>query len=244
MFYTYDAIAAFREPEGERKRPVEYVSFQALGRAIIEAYPHDQVAHLLPADAKRYQHPGAARRSVVLIDEIDKAPRDFPNDLLNEIDRLYFRIAEFDNMGTPGADGVEIQPTLRPIIVITSNSEKTLPDPFLRRCVFHHIPFPEELSQLREIVDARISDLKSSSPVIADALKLFRQFRGKDNGPALKKRPSTAELLDWLRLVLEIYDPQKHRNNHRDLFETTLNALVKQADDREAALKHLESKWS
>ena len=80
-------------------------------------------------------------RTVVLIDEVDKAPRDFPNDLLNEIDEMYFRIPELDNVKIGGRE--LLTPDMRPIVVITSNSEKSLPDPFLRRCIYYHIPFPE-----------------------------------------------------------------------------------------------------
>src|SRR5262249_34460885 len=119
---------------------------QALGLAILEAFPasHPRVGPLLPPGS-RQDADKLPRRSVVLIDEIDKAPRDFPNDLLNEIDRLTFRVPELMNIGSPrsepGEDGVP--DSLRPIVVLTSNSEKGLPDAFLRRCVYFDIPFPD-----------------------------------------------------------------------------------------------------
>lgn len=138
MFYTYDAIAAFRSRDAVDNRV--FIDYQALGLAILEAFPAEQVARFIDA-----QHHGGQRRAVVLIDEIDKAPRDFPNGLLNEIERNYFRVRELGNAGTPGADMREslVPPACRPIVVITSNAEKTLPEAFLRRCVYFHIAAAE-----------------------------------------------------------------------------------------------------
>lgn len=247
LFYSYDAIAAFRAAPEDRKKPIEYVTYQALGRAIIEAYDEALVQNLLPNDKERYRHPGAARRSVVLIDEIDKAPRDFPNDLLNEIDRMYFRIAEADYAPTPGAatQPVEITQNLRPIVVITSNSEKSLPDPFLRRCVFHNIPFPkypEEQEVLERIVEVRFRGVAFPEGVRRDALKLFWQLRGENSGPSLRKPPSTAELLDWLRLLAELHKLGVVEAP-KQLFRENIGALVKQADDRERVEKFIDGAW-
>lgn len=248
LFYSFDAIAAFHATEKDRKPTIEYVTFQALGLSIIEAYHKDRVKHLLPTDSDRYTHPGEPRRSVVLIDEVDKAPRDFPNDLLNEIDRMYFRIAEADYASTPGASGKpndQIDPNLRPIVIITSNSEKSLPDPFLRRCVFHHIPFPKypkEKEEVEKIVDGRFKGVRFPAGTRESALKLFWQLRGEEGGPSLRKPPSIAELLDWLRLLGE-FGRLGTLRSQREVFLGSIGVLVKQAEDREQAKRFIESNW-
>ena len=243
LFYSYDAIAAFREPPDNRKPAKEYVTYQALGRAIIEAYDKSQVAHLLPQDTERYDHPGNARRSVVLIDEIDKAPRDFPNDLLSEIDRMHFRIAEADYLPTPGARSKAPQdfaPNMRPIVIITSNSEKSLPDPFLRRCVFHHIPFPEP-DEIENIVNQRFKGVTFPPGLTDDARKLFNELRGNDNGPALDKPPSTAELLDFLQLLQKLAELGERQPNS-ELFKRYFSALAKNKDDHAKVAEYLEKR--
>jgi MoxR-like ATPase len=123
LFYTYDSLGAFKRPQ--ETDPRAFIHYQALGAAILDAYPSDApwMQALLPIGASDYAHRGP-RRSIVLIDEIDKAPRDFPNDLLNEIDRLYFRVPELMNAGTP-AEGMPA--ACRPIVVMTSNEERGLP---------------------------------------------------------------------------------------------------------------------
>jgi MoxR-like ATPase len=133
-------------------------------------------------------HYGPAQ-SVVLIDEIDKAPRDFPNDLLNEIDRLYFKIPELGNALVRAREGFE------PVLVITSNSEKNLPAAFLRRCVYYHIPFPKD--RLEEIVASRLPEFGAEkSRLLAEAIDFFMYLRS--SAAAVEKQPATAELLDWL----------------------------------------------
>ena len=117
---------------------------------------------------ERFEHTGPIR-SVVLIDEIDKAPRDVPNDLLAEVENMRFFVSELDR--TVAAD-----PAMRPILVITSNSEKALPDAFLRRCVYYHIPFPAD-DELREIVASRIAALPRDSDLVGDAIVLFGYVR-------------------------------------------------------------------
>jgi MoxR-like ATPase len=246
LFYTFDALGSFKAKKiTDQKR---FIHYQALGRSILDAFPADElrVSRLLPSSGTSdYIHSGP-RRSVVLIDEIDKAPRDFPNDVLNEIERLYFRVPELNNLGTPGADGeTGVEPQYRPIVVISSNSEKGLPDPFLRRCVYFDIPFPTE-EQMRDIVAARMEKLRGGSVLLADALDLFYRLRhrhpqnpkGETN---LKKEPSTAELLNWIQILL-------HRNAHpnqtlkiqKDLIKETLATLVKNADDQPDALSVIE----
>ena len=126
-------------------------------------------------------------RPVLLIDEIDKADIEFPNDLLQELDRMEFFVYE---------TGENIKASLRPIVMITSNNEKELPDAFLRRCFFHYIKFPDAAT-MQKIVDVHFPNLKKD--LLAAALKSFYDVRGL---PGLKKKPSTSELLDWLKLLV------------------------------------------
>src|SRR5207344_1939273 len=127
------------------------------------------------------------KRPVLLIDEIDKADIEFPNDLLLELDRMEFFVYE---------TGENIKASLRPIVMITSNNEKELPDAFLRRCFFHYIKFPDA-DTMKRIVDVHFPGLKKE--LLGAALKTFYDVR---NLPGLKKKPSTSELLDWLKLLV------------------------------------------
>jgi MoxR-like ATPase len=127
------------------------------------------------------------KRPVLLIDEIDKADIEFPNDLLLELDRMEFFVYE---------TGETIKAAQRPIILITSNNEKELPDAFLRRCFFHYIKFPER-ETMQKIVDVHYPGIKQK--LVSEALNVFYQIR---DVPGLKKKPSTSELLDWLKLLL------------------------------------------
>ena len=129
----------------------------------------------------------ADERPVLLIDEIDKADIEFPNDLLQELDRMEFFVYE---------TGETIQARRRPIVVITSNNEKELPDAFLRRCFFHYIRFPDA-DTMRAIIEVHFPGIKQR--LVAEALKLFYEIR---DVPGMKKKPSTSELLDWLKLLM------------------------------------------
>jgi MoxR-like ATPase len=126
-------------------------------------------------------------RPVLLIDEIDKADIEFPNDLLLELDRMEFFVYE---------TGETIKAARRPMVMITSNNEKELPDAFLRRCFFHYIKFPER-ETMQKIVDVHYPNIKQK--LVSEALNVFYQIR---DVPGLKKKPSTSELLDWLKLLL------------------------------------------
>jgi MoxR-like ATPase len=131
----------------------------------------------------------AAGPAVVLLDEIDKAPRDFPNDLLHVLDQHSFTVAETGET-VRRADGAP------PLVVITSNSERRLPEPFLRRCIFHHIAFTEEL--VRRAVEARLGDFPDLPDEVREAaIQRFLELRGRD----LRKKPATAELLVWLTIL-------------------------------------------
>ena len=250
LFYTYDAIAAFQSANADRearREASDFLTFQALGRAILEAFPadHEGVRRLWPnpadpAKPERDRHQGP-RRSVVLIDEIDKAPRDFPNDLLNEIERLYFRVPEFENRASPNEDGQSLPRNMRPIIIVTSNSEKTLPDPFLRRCVYFHVEFPGP-EEMRKILRARLPGLADDVGLVTDALSLFYQYRGEDGGPQIRKQPSTAELIDFVNAVAA--NPNwRDRAQRRALFEQNLSALIKTTEDRKIAVDHVRN-WT
>jgi MoxR-like ATPase len=192
LFYTYDTIAHFHASqfnEGDIQVR-DYISFNALGKAIIRAHAFNEIENYLP---RGYAPWGAPSKSIVLIDEIDKAPRDFPNDLLNEIEDMSFEIPEL------GRDSREIRApeSMKPVVVITSNSEKGLPDAFLRRCIYYDIPFPSDPDRLSEIVLAHIeSYTAANTPWVSEAIDFFLTLRRIK--PKLEKSPSTAELIDWL----------------------------------------------
>jgi len=155
---------------------------------------------------------------VLLIDEIDKADIEFPNDLLRELDRMEFYVYETRQT---------IVARHRPIIVITSNNEKELPDAFLRRCFFHYIRFPDAAT-MREIVDVHYPNLKKD--LLEEALKAFYDLR---EIPGLKKKPSTSELLDWLKLLLAEDVPPEAlvSNDRRKTLPPLHGALLKNEQD-------------
>ncbi len=130
---------------------------------------------------------GASERPVLLIDEIDKADIEFPNDLLLELDRMEFYVYETQET---------VKATQRPVVIITSNNEKELPDAFLRRCFFHYIRFPDR-ETMSEIVDVHFPGIQRN--LVREALNVFYDVR---EVPGLKKKPSTSELLDWLKLLM------------------------------------------
>jgi MoxR-like ATPase len=160
----------------------------------------------------------AETRPVLLIDEIDKADIEFPNDLLLELDRMEFHVYE---------TGETIKAQQRPIVVITSNNEKELPDAFLRRCFFHYIRFPDADTMAR-IVEVHYPGIKHR--LIEEALRIFFQVR---EVPGLKKKPSTSELLDWLKLLLaeDIGPEQLRERDTRKLIPPLHGALLKNEQD-------------
>ena len=193
LFYKYDAVSHFRD-KSDRKTSA-YVDFEALGLARViahgrksDALINAEIAPLLKNCPNLKDEP---QSSVVLIDEIDKAPKEFPNDLLNEMASGEFRIRELDfSLKRP-------QNNARVVVIMTSNFEKSLPSAFLRRCVFYHIPFPDN-EQLLKIVEARLK--LSETPAIKFALDRFRKFRDEVKQTS-NRVPSTAEFLDWLRVL-------------------------------------------
>jgi MoxR-like ATPase len=192
LFYTIDQVDRFHQAQSEEGDvdPLRFMEFQALGRAIIYAVKPDLLDKLASRIAQKAGYSDGPRRSVVLIDEIDKAPRDFPNDLLLEIERMRFFIPELKRT-------IQAEPRFRPIVVVTSNSEKALPDAFLRRCVYYNIDFPDR-ERLARIVAVRISELPRSATLVEDAIAVFSYLRRLP----LRKRPGTAEFLDFVQALM------------------------------------------
>ena len=177
------------------------------------------------ADVRNYLKPGklweaftSRVRPVLLIDEIDKADIEFPNDHLQELDRMEFFVQE---------TAETIRAEVRPIVIITSNNEKELPDAFLRRCFFHYIRFPDA-ETMAAIVETHFPGVKSR--LVAEALRAFYDLR---DTPGLKKKPSTSELLDWLKLLLvDDVDPETLRQTSADKLIPPLHgALLKNEQD-------------
>lgn len=157
-------------------------------------------------------------QAVLLIDEIDKADIEFPNDLLLELDRMEFHVYE---------TGETIKAKHRPVIIITSNNEKELPDAFLRRCFFHYITFPDR-DTLKAIIDVHFPSIQKN--LVQEALEVFFDLRSV---PGLKKKPSTSELLDWLKLLMSDDIPEevlKNRDNSKAI-PPLYGALLKNEQD-------------
>ncbi|MBB5275567.1 MoxR-like ATPase [Rhizobium rosettiformans] len=166
---------------------------------------------------KLWQAFAAERKTVLLIDEIDKADIEFPNDLLQELDRMEFHVYE---------TGETVTAKIRPIVIITSNNEKELPDAFLRRCFFHYIRFPDA-ETLEKIVEVHYPGIKKT--LLRNALTQFYEIR---ETPGLKKKPSTSEALDWIRLlVAEDVDPADLRGEVKNALPKLHGALLKNEQD-------------
>jgi MoxR-like ATPase len=233
LFYTYDALKRFQDVQSGLKPEsiLPYLTYQALGIAILCTRAQQENKGLVDNDFPGSEKP---TRSVVLIDEIDKAPRDFPNDILNEIENMYFRIPEMGNLK------VEANRNLPPIVVITSNSEKDLPDAFLRRCVYYNIPFPDR-ERLRTIVSNRLgSYVDGSTAFITDALDLFFALREVPGG--LRKSPSTAEMLGWMMALKDMAPDAENPLAESDLALRTLSNLIKTTADQEKA-RDVVQRW-
>jgi MoxR-like ATPase len=196
--YEYDAVSRLRDSQlGDEK--VKDISNYIKRGKLWEAFTADV-------------------RPVLLIDEIDKADIEFPNDLLQELDRMEFFVYE---------TGQTIKAIKRPIVMITSNNEKELPDAFLRRCFFHYIKFPDP-ETMKAIVEVHFPDLKGR--LVSEALKIFYDMR---DVPGIKKKPSTSELLDWIKLLMnEDIGPETLRETDpRKLIPPLHGALLKNEQD-------------
>ncbi|MBL42587.1 MAG: ATP-binding protein [Rhodospirillaceae bacterium] len=196
--YEYDAVARLRDSQLGDDRVKNIENYIIKGK-LWEAFT-------------------SSKRPILLIDEIDKADIEFPNDLLLEIDRMEFYVYETKKT---------IKAFHRPIVIITSNNEKELPDAFLRRCFFHYIQFPDA-EVMKKIVDVHFPGVKKR--LIDQALRTFFEIR---NMPGLKKKPSTSELLDWLKLLMaeEISADALYSNDPNNFIPPLYGALVKNEQD-------------
>lgn len=196
--YEYDAVSRLRDSQLGEEKVADVKNYINKGK-LWEAFDSDE-------------------RVVLLIDEIDKADIEFPNDLLQELDRMEFFVYE---------TGETIKARQRPIIVITSNNEKELPDAFLRRCFFHFINFPDTKT-MRQIVDVHHPDI--SSKLVEEALQVFFEIR---EIPGLKKPPSTSELIDWIKLLLsdDIPDSVLSNRDQSKAIPPLHGALLKNEQD-------------
>jgi len=196
--YEYDAVSRLRDSQLGDGRVQDIANYIKRGK-LWDAFTLDQ-------------------RPVLLIDEIDKADIEFPNDLLLELDRMEFYVYETQEV---------VKASQRPIVMITSNNEKELPDAFLRRCFFHYIRFPDR-EIMTQIVDVHFPDLQRN--LLREALNIFYDIR---DVPGLKKKPSTSELLDWLKLLMvEDMSPDALRSkDSKQLIPPLHGALLKNEQD-------------
>jgi MoxR-like ATPase len=196
--YEYDAVTRLRDSQLGDARVKDIRNYIRRGK-LWEAFVADE-------------------RPVLLIDEIDKADIEFPNDLLQELDRMEFFVYE---------TGETVRARRRPIVVITSNNEKELPDAFLRRCFFHYIRFPDA-ETMRSIIEVHFPGIKHR--LVAEALRLFYEIR---DVPGMKKKPSTSELLDWLKLLMveDISIETLRERDPKKLIPPLHGALIKNEQD-------------
>ncbi|OIQ44162.1 MAG: ATP-binding protein [Roseobacter sp. MedPE-SW] len=195
--YEYDAVSRLRDSQLGEERVHDVKNYIKKGK-LWEAFESDE-------------------KVVLLIDEIDKADIEFPNDLLQELDKMEFHVYE---------TGETIRAANRPIMIITSNNEKELPDAFLRRCFFHYIQFPDAAT-MKKIVAVHHPDIKDS--LLTTALTQFYEIR---DTAGLKKKPSTSEVLDWLKLLLaEDLSPEDLARDGADALPKLHGALLKNEQD-------------
>ena len=196
--YEYDAVSRLRDSQLGDERVHDIANYIKKGK-LWDAFE-------------------APKRPILLIDEIDKADIEFPNDLLQELDRMEFFVYETSQT---------VQAKVRPIVIITSNNEKELPDAFLRRCFFHYIKFPDT-DTMQSIIDVHFPGLKNR--MVAEALNIFYDMR---EVPGVKKKPSTSELLDWIKLLLseDITAETLRERDPRKLIPPLHGALLKNEQD-------------
>jgi MoxR-like ATPase len=259
LFYLFDVVGRFQAHQVDGAAdPRNFIRYQALGLAILLSHRRQDVEKVLPLlkgvgdDAILAGDWGEGRPSVVVIDEVDKAPRDFPNDILNEIELLSFTVPEIEGYRVPTPEA------FRPFVVLTSNSEKQLPDAFLRRCVYYHIQEPNK-ERLLDIVSARLGPsrfestvgtavknrfgLDATDPLVDSAVNFFTALRDgialRDGSlVTLKKPPGIAELLNWLQALAGMDANRAVRLEAQTpgLIERSLTVLLKYNEDRETAI--------
>ena len=196
--YEYDAITRLRDSQLGDEKVKDIKNYIKQGK-LWEAFESNE-------------------RPILLIDEIDKADIEFPNDLLQELDRMEFFVYETNET---------IKAAKRPVVIITSNNEKELPDAFLRRCFFHYIAFPDA-ETMEKIVDVHYPKIKSK--LVSESLRVFYELR---DVPGIKKKPSTSELLDWLKLLMneDIKPEMLREKNANNLIPPLHGALLKNEQD-------------
>lgn len=225
LFYRYDAMRHFQDVHIRKvDRPIEtYIDYGPLGMAILTAAdPEDSALPTTYVSRPR-------QRSIVLIDEIDKAPRDLPNDVLNELESMSFEVRELSHTFTA-------MQAYRPILILTSNLERDLPEAFRRRCAFYHIAFPDNDSsgeaRLKSIIRRRLPKAGHYTPeMLSHAVKLFFAIRELP----LEKKPSTAEMINWIdllqRIALDVKDGKQLDNNQHDILAASFALLAKSDED-------------
>ena len=196
--YEYDAVSRLRDSQLGEDKVYDIANYIKKGK-LWEAFDSDE-------------------RVVLLIDEIDKADIEFPNDLLHELDRMSFYVYETNQT---------VSAKHRPVIIITSNNEKELPDAFLRRCFFHYIQFPDEAT-MRQIIDVHFPKIRET--LVSDALQIFFKLRQVSG---LKKPPSTSELIDWLTLLMadDMPDDVLRNRDNKSAIPPLYGALLKNEQD-------------
>lgn len=230
LFYRYDSLAHFHDAQFSKEESAieNYITYEALGLAILLSMKPEEANPFL-SESLRDKGP---IRPVVLIDEIDKAPRDLPNDVLNEIEHMSFTIKETGRTFSAAQ-------SYRPILVLTSNSEKNLPDAFLRRCVFYHISFPDT-ERLREIVQKRLKLSPDFTPQMLDnAILHFEEIREM----VLRKKPATAEFLAWIRILEKAHlDVNNLKPGEAEALAFTYSILAKNQEDKEMLHRNVVEK--
>jgi MoxR-like ATPase len=261
LFYNFDTLGRFRA-KTDNADARQYLRFEALGLAILRALGPEAIK-ALELQTCLDTLPAEPERSVVLIDEIDKAPREVPNDILNEIDRMSFDIPELFEAGKPrktvalnNHKDINLNPLPpRPVVIITSNREKELPEAFLRRCVYYHLAIPpfrtatpkqgkggsDNEVTIESIIEKRLQVSIDSAPktkaemsVWAGGVSLFQYLRDVQ----LQKPPSTSELLNWLQLLQRRCNDRQHLTNPETqalFFSSAVVTLFKQKEDQNRA---------
>ena len=238
LFYTYDAIGHFAEKE---KNILEFINLEALGRAIVNAYGLEKIKNKLLSEITGNNQLEKLRKlsdaekerivenfvagcdgcdSIVLIDEVDKAPRDFPNDILNEIENIEFEIRELNFKISLNKESKETRDKI--FVILTSNFEKNLPEAFLRRCIYHHIEFIEDVDNLVKIISLHISDADSN--LLKERIAEMISIR-KDS--SIQKKPATSEMIDCIKWL-------SYKNGMANKIQenrAALSTLLKKSED-------------
>lgn len=243
ILYSYDAIGHFRTTrmESEKKKVENFIKLEALGKAIVlakgiesDVFQTEEWQTIIKNSFRKEEI--KAVKTIVLIDEIDKAPRDFPNDLLNEMDNYEFTIKEIENGTISFKNDLDKKKNI--LVILTSNDEKNLPDAFLRRCLFYYI-LPPDITRLTEIVNEKltnnninISKYQKSETWLDEKMKLFNRLIENQK---IEKKPSTAECIEWIVWL-------SNKDNTNENLKRSLNILFKKVQDQELANAMLNQK--